>query len=433
MSPDSRPNILIYISHDTGRHIGPYGVTTVQTPNLERVAREGEVFANCFCTAPQCSPSRASLYTGRYPHQNGVMGLSQGDFAWDFASAEVHAAQRFASLGYDTAAIGTTHETRTPENRGFGFINPDSDSRHVAQVLQRWLAARGDSGNPFYTQIGTVETHRPWDRNDVEPDDSLGVTVPPYLDDTPGTRSELAAFQGSIKRWDEGLGHVLGVLDEQGLAANTLVVVTTDHGIAMPRAKVTLYDPGIGVLLMMRWPERIPAGCVYEELVSNVDVLPTLLGAIGITTPKEMAGRSLWPLSPAGVHQPRKMIFAEKTHHVYYDPMRCVRTQRYKYIRNFEKGVEIPLEAIVTPCGGGATYLENIHRAYHPRTHPLEELYDLQEDPFEQTNLAENPQHRETRESLAQSLAKWMRDTDDPLLRGPIASPFYRKAVDTLP
>ena len=432
MPEQDRPNVLIYISHDTGRHISPYGITTVHTPNMERVAKEGALFENYFCTAPQCSPSRAGMFTGRYPHANGVMGLTHARFAWDLSRSETHAAQHFKDLGYNTASIGMTHEMRDREGRGFDTYIPQTLAASVAAEMEAWLVGR-ESREPFYLQIGTIETHRGYLRDGVEPDDSLGVTVPPHLKETPASRRDFAEFQGSVKRWDDGLGGILEILDRRGLTENTILVVTTDHGVGVPRAKMSLYDPGIGVLCMIRWPRGgIAGGERYNELLSNVDLLPTLLELAGGSSTPGMQGRTFAPLLRGRPYQPRERIYAEMTFHTFYDPMRCVRTRDYKYIRNFEMSKSLH-------CNWNADYLpsslalpdaeEQPGNRHH---HPYEELYDLREDPLEARNVAGDAAYQEVREQLCHALADWMHLTGDPLLHGPVPSPFYRQAIQDL-
>ncbi len=378
----SVPNVVVYVSHDTGRHISPYGIATVRTPNAERVAQEGVLFERAFCTAPHCSPSRASLFTGRYPHANGVMGLTGAVFGWDLNEGEVHAAQHFRALGYETALIGIAHETHTKERRGFDFIDGETYAGRVGGVFDRWLAQRADRRRPFFVQIGTHETHRPFLRDRVRPDAELGITIPPWLQDGEATRADFAELQGSVARWDEGLGALLDALDRHGAGDDTLLVVTTDHGLPMPRAKATLYDPGIEVMLLMRWPNGgLDTGRRYSELVSNADVLPTLLDAVGwapdggegsrgsLGSRGDQAsrsnravgespngpgggpafhGRSLWPLLAGHGYEAAAMVFVEKTFHTYYDPMRGVRTERFKYIRNFEMAAGVMLASVHT-------------------------------------------------------------------------------------
>lgn len=422
-----QPNVIALVSHDTGRHISPYGVETVDTPNFERLAGESVRFANAFSAAPQCSPARAALFSGRYPHAVGVMGNVGREHGWRFPDAQRHAGRIFADTGYQSWLLGAQHETWMPETLGFDRVDmgfPIADAAdHLAACLEQ---RRPDQ--PFYCQIGCPETHRPWGREGTPPDDSRGVWTPPYLADGPLTRADLAQLQGCVKQLDAGLGRLLDLLDERGLADNTILVVTTDHGIAVPRAKCTLFDSGIGVFLFMRWPGGgWRAGTVEPQLVSHVDLMPTLLDACAREPAAGMQGQSFLPLLRGEPGAPRDTVFAEKTFFQFYDPMRCVRTTRHKYIRNFElcRIMEIGLD-----CADSGSAREVWDR--YLGGHPAEELYDLEADPGETVNLAGRPDCEELRQSLAAELARWMTDTNDPLLRGPVHSPYHQRQVDEL-
>jgi arylsulfatase A-like enzyme len=228
---------------------------------------------------------------------------------------------------------------------------------------------------------------------------------------------------------DTGVGRILQALDELGLAESTCVVFATDHGAAMPRAKCTLYDPGIEVALLWRWPQGgVPRGRVVDELVSNVDVTPTLLEALGLPLPGRLQGRSFWPLlTGAGAYSPRTEVFAEKTFHTYYEPMRAIRTARHKLIVNFEVStvVDVPSDIRESPI-----YPLMLRQLNDVR--PSIELYDLAADPWEQHNLADTPDVDAIQADLRQRLLRWMTETDDPLLRGPVASPYYADALARL-
>jgi arylsulfatase A-like enzyme len=216
----------------------------------------------------------------------------------------------------------------------------------------------------------------------------------------------------------------MDVLARHGLDENTILVLTTDHGIAMPLAKGTLYDPGLETYLMLRCPERWNGGARHDALVSNIDVLPTLLEACGIHVPGRIQGRSFLPLLEGQAFEPNEEIFAEKTFHGCYDPMRGVRTERYKYIRFFEKSSLHPVPGDIAFHGA---YRELPPERFR-RTAP-EELYDLQADPGETRNLADDADHADLLANMRARLARWMHRTDDPLLRGPVASPYYHRAV----
>jgi arylsulfatase A-like enzyme len=304
--------------------------------------------------------------------------------------------------------------------RGLGFV--------VAEDVERVL--RGGTGQaPLYLEINLEEPHRPYDQGGVTPDDTLGVTVPPYLPDTAAAREEVAALQGAIRRADEAIGRILAALDAAGLAERTLVLFTSDHGVAMPRAKCTLYDAGIGVALIARWPASgVLGGRTVTPLLSNVDVLPTLLDAAESPAPDNLHGRTFLPLLRDEAYAQREAVFAEKTYHSYYDPMRAIRTERYKYIRNFETtfAVDVPGDVQL-----GAIYRTELQH-YVGTIRSAVELYDLEADPDEQNNLAGQPQVAEFERDLDGRLWRWMEETDDPLRYGPVSSPAYRQALNRL-
>jgi arylsulfatase A-like enzyme len=260
----------------------------------------------------------------------------------------------------------------------------------------------------------------------VQPDAAAGVTVPPYLPATPASRDEFAALQGAVHQADRAVGRMLAALDGAGLTDDTLVLFTADHGVAMPRAKCTLYDPGIGVALIVRWPAGgLTGGQAREALASNVDLLPTLLQAAGVPVPDRVQGRSFLPLLRGETETHRDAVFTEKTFHSYYDPMRGIRTDRYKLIRNFEAAflVEVPGDVQLGPI-----YRTELQR-YVSATHPPVELYDLEADPWEQENLAGRPEIAAIEAELDRRLWAWMAETGDPLLRGPVPSPSYLQAL----
>jgi arylsulfatase A-like enzyme len=235
----------------------------------------------------------------------------------------------------------------------------------------------------------------------------------------------MAQFQGAVKRLDEGLGRIMDAFDRHGLAENTIFVFTTDHGIDMPRAKGTFYDPGLETFLFMRYPGGgWEAGSVREELTTNVDILPTLLEACGIDVPERVQGRSFLPLLSGGAYEPRDMVFSEKTFHDTYDPTRCIRTDRYKYIRYFEVNIFQDLRL--------ATITRRDYFKDDWRRRTIEELYDLENDPDEMHNLVDDAAHAETLERMRRELITWMRQTEDPLLEGPVSSPRYRQELEAL-
>ncbi|MGD6747220.1 sulfatase family protein [Streptomyces sp. BH106] len=449
--PNPRPNVLLLHAHDLGRFLGCYGVPTVRTPALDGLAADGVRLANAFCTAPQCSPSRAALFTGRYPHSTGVMGLTH--HRWDLYEDERHIAELLRAAGYRTDLIGIHHESlvrpdaEVAERLGFDTVDTlgealiDQRAELVADRAVEVLTERAATPEqPFYLQVGFLEPHRLPSRtfdgvtmgftgDHMEPDDSLGVTVPGYLREDAGAHEEVAELQGAVAYMDAAVGRVLAHLDALGLTENTVTVFTTDHGLALPRAKCTLYDPGLETALLVRAPGLgWGGGRVVDDLVSNVDLVPTLLEAAGVEAPANLHGHSLArALSGEDGAAQRDVIFGELTYHNYYDPRRCVRSDRFKLIVNLDHALAHTAAAT---------------QSWRPRSTPHAghmgwpsgkfELYDLHSDPWEAVDLADDPEYRDTLEELRGRLLHWMTDTADPLLNGPVPSPSYAYARELL-
>jgi len=253
--------------------------------------------------------------------------------------------------------------------------------------------------------------------------------IPAYLPAGPEAADEVTALQEAIREADSAVGRVLAALDAAGRAEGALVVFTTDHGLAMPRAKCTLYDPGLETALIICWPGGgIGSGVVRSELVSNIDVLPTLMEGSGASQLRGIQGRSLLPLLRGEPYRPRNAIFAEKTFHSYYDPMRCIRTRDHKYIRNFETGFTVEVPGDIQQS---AIFRADPSRYSTPRTNVVE-VYDLHADPLEEHNLAGTASIEAVERQLSTELWSWMRETGDPLLNGPIPSPRYRLALQSI-
>lgn len=437
----TRPNVLLLHCHDLGQHLHCYGVDTVQTPSLDRLAGEGVLFERNFCTAPQCSPSRASIFTGRYPHSNGVMGLTHADFAWDLNTGERHLGQILRDAGYATCGVGVIHETRSGYQRcGFDEYTNASMAAAMADATIAKLGELARGGKPFYVQAGCIEPHRlaPADPlgdegflgKHLQPDDSRGVWVPPYLRATAGTRTELAELQGAVRHMDAQMGRVLRAVDELGLREKTLVVFTTDHGIAMPRAKCSVYEPGLRTSLMMRWPGRAGwhGGARRREMISNIDDVPTLLEAAGVAVPPGVQGRSFVALLEGRAYSPREEIFGEITYHDYYDPRRSVRTETHKLIVNFTSA-----PAFMDPSQSWRPRSDTVTPPNHAMSyHAPFELYDLRSDPWEQKDLAKDPAHVAVLAEMKARLRRHLEATADPILQGAVTGPLHLRSLGWL-
>jgi N-sulfoglucosamine sulfohydrolase len=435
---DPRPNVLFLHCHDLGQHLHCYGVDGVQSPNLDRLASEGVLFENHFCSAPQCSPSRASIFTGRYPHSNGVMGLTHADFAWDLNPDERHLGQILSDAGYASAGVGVIHETRSGGKR-CGFIDyaAPSTAKEVADLtISRLKDFSKLTDKPFYLQAGCIEPHRlpqPDGNSDqgflggrLQPDSSHGITIPPYLRDTEGTRTELAELQGAVRHMDEHMGRILSTVRESGLDRNTLVIFATDHGIPMPRAKCSLYEPGLRTSFILRYPQRDGwhGGIRHKQMVSNIDCLPTILDLAGIAIPANVQGRSFAPLLDGRAYTERDRIFGEITYHDYYDPRRSVRTASRKLIVNFSSA-----PAFMDPSQSWRPRADTVVPANHALAyHPAYEFYDLSRDPWEQKDLSKDPTYASVIEQLRKQLAEHLTATRDPILNGAVTPPLHQRA-----
>lgn len=437
-------NILILHCHDLGRFVGAYGITTVRTPHLDALAAESIVFDAAFSTSPHCSPARASLFTGTYPQQNGVFGLTHQPFGWDLNDPRAHLAHRLRGHGYRTELIGVHHESRDlPDSEleprlGFDRARVGGDRDTVVQRAREALADAAAQGSPFYLQIGFHEPHRTPSERDrpgvmgflgeaVQPDDSLGITVPPYLRDDAGAREEIAELQGAVRYMDDGVGEVMAELSRLELADDTIVVFTTDHGLALPRAKCTLYDAGLGVALFVRVPDREAwAGRRVQAQVSHVDLVPTLLELAVGRRPDDVAGNSLVELVERG-DAVREYTFAQLSHHIYYDPKRSVRSAEAKLILNLANAPKAmdPTQSWVhrsLPIDlGGPTI----------GTSAMLEFYDLVDDPDELNNIVDDPRHERRVAQHAAALREWMLQTEDPVLASPL-SPRHVAALEAL-
>ncbi|MFH1570303.1 MAG: sulfatase, partial [Gemmatimonadota bacterium] len=372
-----------------------------------------------FCPAPYCSPSRGAMLTGRYPHVNGLMGLV--NLGWDLPADNVLLPQALGRLGYRTALIGFQHVAADPARLGYDEISPRGGygCRQVAPLAVEYIRSRTESDAPFYLEIGFSEVHRPYGGLERRCADEGAVTPLPFLRDTPGLRLDLTMFYESIRRLDDAVGQILRALGEAGLQEETLLVFTTDHGIAFPRAKATLYDPGLRTALLLRWPGGFAGGRVLDALLSSVDLFPTVLelAAGADASPGPVDGRSFAPLLTGGQYEPREAVFAEKNTTL-GDAKRAVRTGRHKLIRNLDVG-----PALALPTDIEVTATRRDLGDHHLRPRPPLELYDLERDPWEQENLAGRSEYEAVEHELSERLERWRADTGDPTLHGPAPRP----------
>jgi N-sulfoglucosamine sulfohydrolase len=292
------------------------------------------------------------------------------------------------------------------------------DSHHAGDVAPITAETLATVSQPFFMSVGFFETHRSF-RAPTSVRDTL-YSLPPYnLPDTPRTREDIAAFKASARSLDQGIGAVLNALHTLGLVENTVIICTTDHGLPFPAAKATLYDRGLGVMLLMRGPGGFIGGKVFDSMVTHLDIFPTICDLADAEHPSWLQGKSLLPLVRGDVDRLHEEIFAEMTFHAAYQPLRAIRTERWKYIRYFGDYPYPPLANI----DDGATKEMFIENGWGRQPIREEQLYDLLFDPNEAANLAESTAHFETMIELRARLERWMDETDDPLRFGPIDPP----------
>ena len=410
-----RPNIIYLHSHDSGRYLSPYG-KNAPTPNIQKLAEEGVLFRQCFSAAPTCSPSRASLLTGQWAHVNGMLGLAHiGWTLHDYKHVVVHPLHE---AGYTTVLAGLQHIVGKGEidRIGYDMVIPHKGDT-VATVIPGALEFLANPpAKPFFLDIGVFETHRKFPQ--PTPGDRADFTEPPpTVPDCPETRFDMACFHASARTLDGGVGQVMDALKKHGLAENTLVIHTTDHGISFPRMKCSLTDEGFGVHLVMRGPKEFSQPRICNAMISHIDVFPTVFDYIGVSKPEWMQGKSFLPVLRGQAEEINDEVFAEVTYHAAYEPKRAVRTQRWKYIKRFD-GRKHP---VLPNTDDGPSKTVWVNAGWHDKNIEREEsLYDLVFDPNEQNNLVDDKDYAVQLTEMRGRLESWMKRTDDPILKGPI-------------
>lgn len=401
-------NVIYIHSHDTGRYISPYG-HAVHTPKLQELAEEGVLFRKAFTVNPTCSPSRAALLTGMYPHCNGMLGLAHRGFSlYDYKKHMLHTLKEH---GYYTALSGVQHIIPKTDNfwADIGYDEYLGDRNVAEKEAVKFLDNIGDK--PFFLSVGFFETHRKFPENHPL-DDARYTLVPGPVPDTKDNREDMARFNNSARILDEKMGQVFDAVKKNGLEDNTVIICTTDHGIAFPRMKCNLHDSGTGIMLLMKTPDAdFRGGKVVDSMVSHLDVFPTLCDILEIEKPAWLQGTSFLPAVKGETEEVNDAIFTEINYHATYEPMRSVRTTRYKYIKH-----SYVMERPAFPnCDNGfckQTWVDNGWEKHPPAE---EELFDLIFDPNETNNLVNNSKYSEVLGEMRSRLELWMKETNDPL------------------
>ncbi|MDW8310311.1 MAG: sulfatase [Verrucomicrobiales bacterium] len=432
---DSRPNILFCIADDwSWPHAGVYGDPVVRTPTFDRLAREGVLFTHAFSAAPSCTPSRAAILAGRYPHQLETGANLYGPLPAkypvypDLLEAAGYVVG-YSGKGWSPGDFEAGGRTRNPSGPRF-------------QNFQEFLKTVPPD-KPFCFWFGSHDPHRPYDKGSGAAAGlrAEAVRVPPYLPDTPEVRQDILDYYAEVERFDRDVGRMLAALERAGRASNTLVVVTADNGWPFPRSKANLYDAGTRQTLAVRWPARVPAGRTVSAFVNLAELGPTFLEAAGVKRPPEMTMRSLMPLLEGKTQRGRDMVFLERERHANVRrghlgyPARAVRTARFLYIRNLAPerwpAGDPELWHSVGPfgdCDGSPTKDFILAHRDEPQgrrffelcfaKRPAEELYDLDKDPDQIVNVAGRPEYAAALKRLRAELERWMRNSGDPRLHG---------------
>ena len=448
-----KPNIIFIIADDMGwDDCGAYGHPNIRTPNIDMLAKQGMKFTNAYLTTSSCSPTRASLITGLYPHQTDAEQLH-----WPIPANKITFVEKLREAGYWTAQAGKWHmgdaitdrfDFIARENAAFieaaiegkEIVLPDNDGSGC-HLWVHTLQYRPE-GKPFFLWFAASDPHRPYKENIIpRPHTPAEVVVPPYLPDEIEVRKDLALYYDEIARLDDYIGKVLEELEKQGQADNTLVLFISDNGRPFPRDKTTLYDSGIKTPFILRWPDVVKPGTVSSSLISVVDIAPTFLKLAGIEPPENLAGKDFRAILKSPETEIRDYIFAQAHWHDAERLYRGVRDKRFKYIRNFYPDLPNtpPADALKSMTFAKMLELKEEGKLTYAQMNvfvsptPEEELYDTEKDPFELNNLAVDLQYAKTLTKMRKVLETFMDETNDHLPASRTPDEFDRHTGDPLP
>lgn len=446
---DGPPNLILIIADDMAwDDCGACGHPNIQSPNIDKLADDGMMFHQAFLTTSSCSPSRASIITGTYPHQTDAEQLH-----WEIPAEKITFVEKLKEAGYWTAQAGKWHlgdhmvdrfdmlaEESTDELRqSYGEL-PENDNSGANLWVP--LLEHRPNDQPFFLWLAANDPHRGYEEGIIEnPHTPEDIILPPYVPDTEEVRKDYALYYDEITRMDQYIGDVVATLEEQGASDNTLILFISDNGRPFPRDKTTLYDSGIKTPWFVKWPATVKAGSETESLVSVVDIAPTFLALAGFESYESSPGQDFSPILIDTDAQIRERIYGQAHWHDHENFVRAVRDNRFKYIRNFFNDLPRtpPADALT---GGTFAEIRRLERSgelnsnqrslyYEPR--PEEELYDLENDPHELNNLANDTEFRNELYRLRVDLLDFMNRYDDgvPRLRTP--DEFHRVTGAPLP
>jgi N-sulfoglucosamine sulfohydrolase len=422
-------NVLIVVADDLGCNLGCYGETSVQTPNMDQLAAEGTRFTRAYCTTASCSASRSVILTGLQNHANGQLGHAHNQFrTHDWVKG---LPVLLSAKGYRTQLLGKLHvapeEVYRFDEAPTEGLQGSRSPKGFADQARRFISE--DDSRPFFIYAGSIDPHRDFGVGRVFDGESPVVydpeklQMPPYLPDFPECRSDLANYYRAVSRFDQVVGQLIEVLRQTNHLRDTLVVVLSDNGPPFPGAKTTMYEPGIRLPLIVRAPNQERRGIATRAMVTWADVTPTVLDFAGAAGPEYgLHGRSFLKVlgaeSPSGWDE----IYMSHTYHerqMYY-PMRAVRAERYKLIYNIAHPLSFPFASDFYDSVAWQAVLKRGNKSYGRRSidaylhRPRFELYDLESDPDEIVNLAEQSEYSETLSNLQTKLRHWQQQSKDP-------------------
>lgn len=426
------PNIVLIIADDMNwDDSGAYGHPNIKTPNIDQLAKDGMRFSQAFLTTSSCSPSRTSIITGKYPHNTDAEQLH-----WPLPEGHLTFVEQLKTAGYWTGLAGKYHlgdAVRDDFNKIMevgtaGFqVGPDGKQRKAkgdGSGCESWvpLIKSRPENQPFFLWLAAVDPHRSYSEGAIEnPHTPADVVLPPYFPDTDSVRKDFALYYDEISRMDGYVGEVMAELERQGVAENTLVLFISDNGRPFPRDKTTLYEGGIKTPWIVKWPARVKAGSVNNNLISSIDIAPTFTKLAGLAPSTDHEGMDFAPLLDENAKPVRDDIYAEDHWHDYEDYTRAVRTTRYKYIKNFYTDLpntpsadafnSLTFQSMLSEKANGQLNQAQLRCFEVPR--PEEELYDIIADPNELDNLAQSPQHAEALADMRNRLQSMRKKTKD--------------------
>jgi N-sulfoglucosamine sulfohydrolase len=445
-----KPNILLITVDDMNWDaVGAYGCPLPHTtPNIDQLAAQGLRFAHAHVTIAVCQPSRSALMTGRYPHHSGGEGFHN----LRFPNLPI-LPHLLRTAGYQVGILGKQGHSTPYAEFAWDLAYDMNDLGHgrnpalYRQYTNAFINQATATGEPFFLMANAHDPHRPFYGNDhaewyqdatnapaaVAPSATFSadqITTPGFLADLPPVRQEIAEYYSSVRRADDTVGAVLDVLKQRQIEQNTIVIFLSDNGMAFPFAKTNCYLHSTKTPWIMRWPAQIKPGRVdAEHIISGIDLMPTLLDAVGLEAPPGMDGFSFMPLLQGQTQKGRDLVFTQfyQTAGKRNYPMRCVQSARYGYIFNpWSNGTRVfknesqagrTMQAMQTPTNTADTARRVAFFLYRTP----EELYDFSQDPDALNNLIGDPAHADELNRLRAALDSWMETTQDPALEA------YRK------